>query len=240
MGARCPHRRRRAGSRRGAVPQRRLLGAAVSGRRAAGPAGGSRRRRADRGGVEPTLRAPSAESSHALDGSDIGRRAKRGRRPRRHGSGVRHPARAVGDRPERGRRRRARTRAAVLDAARHARPRPRADHRPCQPAQAVRAAAVGVPGCPVPAHRRRSGTQRAGDPRQVRAVERRLRPSRKPSTTLSRCGCRPSRRQRWSSGCAISCTARSDSATRPRCRGCPATASRCGGYRSGCPPPATS
>ena len=40
-------------------------------------------------------------------------------------------------------------------------------------------------------------------------------------------------------GRAISCTARSDSATRPRCRGCPDTASRCAGCRSGCPPPET-
>ena len=33
--------------------------------------------------------------------------------------------------------------------------------------------AVDIPGRPVPAHRRRSRTQRRGDPRQVRAVERR-------------------------------------------------------------------
>ena len=56
----------------------------------------------------------------------------------------------------------------------------------------------------------------------------------KPSTTRWRFGWRPSRPPKWSSGCAISCTARSGSATRPRCHGCRATASRCGGCPSGC------
>ena len=37
----------------------------------------------------------------------------------------------------------------------------------------------------------------------------------------------------------ISCTARSDSATRRRCPGCPGTASRCADFRSDCPPPET-
>ncbi len=45
LGPRRPHRRRRAGGRRGPVPQRGLLGGAVPGRRTARPAGRSRRRR---------------------------------------------------------------------------------------------------------------------------------------------------------------------------------------------------
>ncbi len=114
------------------------------------------------GGVE------SRWAAVTLDGH-----TEHGRRPRSDRPGIRGRTRAVGDRPQRRERRGARAGAAVLDAARHARPRGRAHHRACQPAQAVRADAVVVPGRAVPAHRRRSRAQRRGDPRQVRAVERR-------------------------------------------------------------------
>ena len=57
---------------------------------------------------------------------------------------------------------------------------------------------------------------------------------RRQPMTPWRCGCRRSRPPRSCSGSATSCTARSGSAMRPPCRGCPATVSRYAGCRSGC------
>ena len=175
------------------------------------------------GGVETRWTAVT------LDGS-----AQCRRRPRRRRPGVRHAARALGDRPTAGP---ATWRSdlvlpcwtllGMLDRAleltiAHVSLRKQFG----QPLSSFQ----GVQFQLTDAEVERSGR---GHPRQVRAVEHRGTTVRKPSTTHSRCGCRPSKRPRWSSGCAISCTAPSGSATRPRCPGCPATASRCAGCRSG-------
>ena len=75
------------------------------------------------------------------------------------------------------RRRGPRAGAAVLDAARHARPGHRPDPGLRARARAVRPAARVVPGRPVPADRRRGRAQRRRGAGQVRAVEHRGRPA---------------------------------------------------------------
>ena len=67
---------------------------------------------------------------------------------------------------------------------------------------------VGVPGRPVPAHRRRSRATRGRGAGQVRAVERAGRQRPKRSMTRSRSGWPRSRRPRPCSGSRTSCTAR--------------------------------
>ena len=119
----------------------------------------------------------------------------------------------------RSRRRRPRSGAPVLDAARHARPRDGADPRLRPRPRAVRPAAGVVPGRAVPAHRRRG---RAGGVEELAkyalwSVAGSDAPRR--STTRWRCGRLRSRRPTSCSASPTSCTARSASATRRRCRG---------------------
>ena len=133
LGPRPARRPRRAGGRRRAVPQRRVLGAAVPGRRAPGPPGRPRRRRAYRGRRAAAPAARGRRSGQPVGRSHPRRPAQHGRRPR--AAGRTPPSRSAFDRLDRGRRRRRRRcrprpGAAVLDPARHARPGHGADHRP--------------------------------------------------------------------------------------------------------------
>ena len=163
-----------AGSRRGAVPQRGLLGAALPARRTPGQAGRPRRRRSDRHRRRPARRH-RRRARVTMGGSHSGRTPQPGRRGWPDGAGIRHRTGAVTDRRRRRGGRGTGTGPAVLDAARHARPGAGADRRARESAQAVRPAAVVVPGGAVPADRRRGRAQRRGHPRQARVVEHRHR-----------------------------------------------------------------
>ena len=219
LGARSARRRRRAGGGRRAVPRRRLLGpptrspsgwpgpptwtstalVVVAGR----PAGG-RRRRLDLRWAAVTLDGRrSLVAAARADG-----RPARGQPPSSPTSTSTPPMtsgagrRAAGPGP------------ALLDAARHARPRDRPDPGVRAGPRAVRPAAGRLPGRPVPADRRRGRAGRRGSARQVRALERPGQASRTRSPTRWRCGWRRSKRPRSCSGSRTSCTARSGSATR--------------------------
>ena len=192
-----------------------------------------RRRRPDRGRRHPPVAAPSPASNLAGRQSTVDGIRSEVDRPRSPaGPAFVAELELSRDRRRRRARRRARAGAAVLDAARHARPGDRADRRAREPAQAVRPAAVVVPGRAVPADRRRGRAQRRGHPGQVRAVEHRHRSAR------------GARRRSGAADVGIEAAevvfrvchqlhGAVGSATRPRCRGCRATASRCGGCRSG-------